>query len=135
MDHKTLTQLIFEDNGCPYNNPYQGSSKRLLFVCSAGLLRSPTAAAVATRLGYNTRSCGSSHYALIRLSANLIEWADKIIFVNEANKLEAYDTFRIDSYYTDLLDKKSTCWDIEDDYEYGHPILVDMIKTKLSTGI
>ena len=33
----------------PYNNHSQGSAPRWLFVCSAGLLRSPTGAALAVR--------------------------------------------------------------------------------------
>jgi predicted protein tyrosine phosphatase len=127
MTKRTLTQKIFDDNGCPYANPYQGTSTRLLFVCSAGLLRSPTAANVATKLGFNARSCGSADYALIGLSINLIEWADKIIFVNPANKLEAYDTFSVDDYYTELLRNKSVCWNIEDEYEYGHPDLIAQV--------
>ena len=41
-------------------NIYQGKDKRVLCVCSAGLLRSPTAANVLHKeFGYNTRACGS----------------------------------------------------------------------------
>lgn len=103
---------------CPYANQYQGPRKRLLFVCSAGMLRSPTAAAVATSLGYNARSCGTGNYALIRLSANLIYWAEKIIFVNEENFYEA--RIYLDGKQ-DLLDEmagKHTVWDIPDNYNY-----------------
>lgn len=131
MNKQTLTQRIFEENGCPYNNPYQGTSPRLLFVCSAGLLRSPTAANIAARSGFNTRSCGSSSYALIGLSANLIKWADKIIFVNPANELEAINTFRVDTFYFKMLKEKSICWNIEDDFDYMHPQLVMQIENAL----
>ena len=41
------------------SNPWQGDAKRVLCVCSAGLLRSPTAAKVLyDEYGYNTRAAG-----------------------------------------------------------------------------
>jgi hypothetical protein len=36
---------------CPYNNPYQGEYFKALFVCSAGLLRSATAANLFAKKG------------------------------------------------------------------------------------
>lgn len=132
MKKKSLTERILEDNGCPYHNQYQGTHKRLVFVCSAGLLRSPTAAVVAAKLGYNTRSCGSADIALIRLSANLVEWADKIIFMNSQNRLEAADTFSHDGYYMEILREKSVLWNIEDDYDYMEAGLVREIEYRLA---
>lgn len=69
-------------------NPYQGQDKRVLFVCSAGILRSATAARIYAKK-YNTRCCGSEDYALIPLSPLLIKWADEIVFVNQEN----YDNY------------------------------------------
>ena len=71
-------------------NPYQGDMKRVLCVCSAGLLRSPTIAWVLSNHGYNTRAVGVHDYALIPIDSVLIEWADIIIAANEdvANVLE-----------------------------------------------
>jgi len=62
-------------------NPHQGKAKRVLCVCSAGLLRSPTAANVLHReFGYNTRACGiSEEYALIPVDHVLLFWADEIV--------------------------------------------------------
>ncbi len=127
----TKTDQIFQLS-CPYANPYQGNLHRMLFVCSAGLLRSPTAAKVAVELGYNARSCGSSAYALIPLSCNLIEWAETIYFVNEANYLEALDTFRpLQEYYENLV-SKAVVWEIEDVYNYNNPTLVNILIEKLT---
>ena len=65
-------------------NPYQGPAKRVLCVCSAGLLRSPTTANVLHReYGYNTRSCGVHDYALIELDEVLLHWAHEIVVVEE----------------------------------------------------
>lgn len=66
------------------SNKYQGNSVKVLCVCSAGALRSPTLANVLyIEYGYNTRSCGSDdNFALIPLSTALIEWADIVVFVH-----------------------------------------------------
>jgi predicted protein tyrosine phosphatase len=125
-----LTEKIFLQNA-PYNNEYQGPSKRLLFVCSAGLLRSPTGAALYSGKGYNTRSCGSDRkYALINLSANLILWADCIIFVNSENYRQAIQTFE-PVYYDFEIKKKAIILDIEDDYEYNNPWLIKLFERQL----
>ena len=123
---KTHTQEIYELT-CPFDNKYQGIASRYLFVCSAGLLRSPTAAAVAIKMGYNARSCGSHSYALIPISVNLIHWANKIFFVEENNYREALDSFFGDKETTDMLKEKSTIWDIEDYYNYNDLGLINKI--------
>lgn len=123
------TEAIFKTTA-PYANIYQGDTTRLLFVCSAGLLRSPTAANVAIKLGYNARSCGTSTAALIPCSMNLLKWADHVIFVNFYNKDKAAQTFR----YTEgasLIKSKSIVWDIPDDYDYDDARLVKVIEWEL----
>lgn len=130
----TRTASIFELTA-PYNNKYQGADPRWLFVCSAGLLRSPTAANIAiAEYGYNCRSCGTSEYALIPLSVNLLEWAQKIIFMNEANLDDAIRAFRgipLGDYYIEQLRVKSVVWEIEDDYDYMEDTLKEIVRDKL----
>lgn len=116
----------------PYDNPYQGSSHRAVFVCSAGLLRSATAATIGSSLGMNTRACGSESYALIPLSLNLLFWAHTIYFVSEYNYLGAQETFCRDTDAQLLLDRKSVIWDIPDVYDYMQPQLVKIITELLS---
>lgn len=124
----TKTEQIFELT-TPYNNPYQGNEQRLLFVCSVGLLRSPTCADVATKLGFNARSCGSVvDMALIPLSVNLIYWADKIIFMNAGIKVQALQYF--EDYY-ELIKSKSVVWGVADDYDRNDPPLVEFATAKL----
>ena len=120
---KTKTEEIFELN-CPYNNPYQGSDFKALFVCSAGLLRSATAANLFAKKGWNTRGCGSEEYALIRLSKNLIAWADKIFFMQKSNYLAAQFTFRQHEDALEVLRRKAIVLDIEDSFPYNHPELI-----------
>lgn len=109
----------------PYNNHCQGSAPRWLFVCSAGLLRSPTGAALAIRKGLNSRSCGSAiEYALIPISANLIMWAEKIVFVNKENYDEALELFKDYQMLHNLLTVRSLVLDIPDIYNYNDPELI-----------
>lgn len=131
-----LTDEIFQLTA-PYANTYQGRNRRWLFVCSAGLLRSPTAAQITAKYGYNTRSCGTAKYALIPLSVNLLEWAHKIIFMGQDNFDEAIATFsQLDAennspYYENMIRDKSSVWSIPDKYEYMNPDLVAIIEDKL----
>jgi predicted protein tyrosine phosphatase len=71
------------------NNKCQGNSQRILCVCSAGVLRSPTAAWVLSNspFNFNTRSCGTSELALIPLTRELLIWADEIVCMEEEHAL------------------------------------------------
>lgn len=127
----TKNDAIFRTNA-PYNNPYQGPSARWLFVCSAGLLRSPTGASLAARHGINARSCGSNmNYALVPCSSNLIKWADKIICVNQENLAELNYNF---ADYPELLKEiqdKQIVLDIPDNFDYMNPHLVQAFDAQL----
>lgn len=116
----------------PYATECQGPARRVLFVCSAGMLRSATAAKVGNILGFNTRACGSENYALIPLSVNLISWAEAIYFVNPYNFVSAKHTFFEDYDTKCMLDDKSTVWNIDDIYNYDEPVLVRIITKLLS---
>jgi len=116
----------------PYDNFYQGSDPRWLFVCSAGLLRSPTGARLAGLRGINARSCGSAvEWALIPISANLINWAQKIVFVCSDNYDQALYTFKDVSDLHYQLVTKSVVLDIPDMFEYMEPPLVELFNQQL----
>ena len=120
----TNTERIFQLN-TPYDNPYQGSTKRLLFVCSAGLLRSPTGATVGAKMGFNTRSCGSNYrYALVPISANLVYWANTIYFLNMDNYTDTLGNFYLEKAITTELNSKKVVLEIEDEFNYMDPKLV-----------
>ena len=127
----TKNDTIFRTNA-PYNNPYQGAGDRWLFVCSAVLLRSPSGAALAVKRGINARSCGSNfNYALIPCSANLINWADKIIFVNEENLLQLEDNFLGHQDLLNQIERKQLVLNIPDNFVYMDPELVHFFETEL----
>lgn len=73
------------------HNHYQGKYKRVLCVCSAGLLRSPTTAWVLSNepFNFNTRAAGiDTGHALIPVDDVLIEWADEIVCMDEFQQLQ-----------------------------------------------
>jgi len=108
-------------------NPYQDNYKRVLCVCSAGLLRSPTAAVVLSRppFNYNTRAAGIESYALIKVDEILLHWADEVVCMtqDQCDKLLTMTT------------KPVVCLDIKDDYSYRDPILMEEIATRYTYGI
>lgn len=105
------------------HNSYQGQHKRVLCVCSAGLLRSPTIASVLhSSYGFNTRACGSSmEYALIPISEVLVEWADEIVFAD----LEHYVAVQ---EHVDKSGKPYVILGIPDQFNRMDPELVEHVK-------
>jgi predicted protein tyrosine phosphatase len=115
MTIKTLTELIMESCS-PWDNPYQGTDKKVLFVCSAGILRSATGARIYAKK-YNTRCAGSEVYALIPLLPDLVIWADEIVFVNKEN-------FESAKEHIDFEGKDVKVLDIPDQYRHMDPRLI-----------
>lgn len=108
-------------------NPYQTEAKRVLCVCSAGLLRSPTMAnTLHQEYGYNTRACGSSEdFALIPITEALVFWADEIVFVNKDNYK---DVLHEEGYVDILREKRVVVLDIPDQFSWNEEELVEIIK-------
>ena len=108
-------------------NEAQGSTKKVLTVCSAGLLRSATLQNMLIReYGYNVRNCGTEDYALIPISEALVEWADEIVFVEQYN----YDRVKHDIIKLNpaVLIAKCYVLDVPDIYNFNDPVLVSICK-------
>ena len=105
--------------------------KRLLFICTENLLRSPTAEDLVNRSkefsDYTARSAGTSMAAEHQLSKELVNWADIIFVFSE----------RYDKHKTILLKKfpniKKRIIDlaIQDKYSKNDPGLIKILKNKL----
>lgn len=119
----TMTELIMQSSS-PWNNPYQGKDKKVLFVCSAGVLRSATAARIYARK-YNTRAAGSEPYALIPVTYDLLCWADEVVFVNEENYKSCKKQFANQQIDIHRFPCKIKVLDIPDKYEHMHPKLIE----------
>ena len=103
-------------------NPYQGNYKKVLCVCSAGLLRSPTAAWILSNKPYNfnTRAAGLHDYALIPVDEVLLEWAECIVCMDKDQQKTLQG----------LTTKQVFCLDIPDAFSYRDPKLVKLIKKR-----
>lgn len=113
------------------HNPYQGQLKKVLCVCSAGLLRSPTIAWVLSQepFNFNTRSVGSvSEFALIPLDMVHLHWADEIVVVEKSQK-DLVENLMPDPMYK-AKKNKIHCLDIPDNYAFRDPELIGIIKEK-----
>ena len=102
------------------HNPYQGKYKRVLCVCSAGILRSATTALVLSQepFNFNTRSAGVEYYALIPVTEVLLEWAEEIVCMTKEHQKQLKN----------MTEKPIKCLNIPDSYEYRNKELEKMIK-------
>lgn len=101
-------------------NPYQGTDKKVLFVCSMGILRSATGARLYADK-YNTRSAGTWDEALIPLTPILIAWANEIVFVNKTNFESAKAKYGEEAF----LETPTRVLDIPDSFPHMHEKLID----------
>ena len=126
QNEKSFSQRIRECREGVVNNPYQGDDKRVLFVCSMGILRSATAARLYANR-YNTRAAGTWADALIPLTDQLMAWAQEIVFVNKHNYESVRDYY--DENKSDYQGKFDDAFNIKvlnipDVYPHMHPKLV-----------
>lgn len=109
-------------------NGYQGERKRVLVVCSAGLLRSPTAAWILSNepFNFNTRAVGASQeYALIPMDEAHVYWADEILVMNKEQAFLAKQL--LNNVNPDSITPIHTL-DVPDNYGFRDPKLVDILR-------
>lgn len=97
-------------------NPSQGDYKKVLCVCSAGLLRSPTAALVLSQapFNFNTRAAGiEESYALIPVTEVLLYWSDEIVCMTTQHQQMIQR--KLDQY---RLSRLVITLNIDDNYDY-----------------
>lgn len=125
---QTLSDKIRQARYGVVSNPYQGPDKKVLFVCSMGILRSATAARLYAPK-YNTRAAGSWGDALIPLTPTLLAWAQEIVFVNKENYTNAVAEFGEDVF----KETPTKVLSIPDQYPYMHPELVKAFEEQYET--
>ena len=107
-------------------NGSERAVKRVLFVCTGNMDRSPTAEALLKgKSGFEVKSAGTWMYARRRVSRDLVEWADLI--------------FAMENHHRDVIlsvcpeaENKIIVLDIPDMYRRDDPELIRILKTKLS---
>jgi predicted protein tyrosine phosphatase len=115
-------------------NAYQGKHKKVLTVCSAGCLRSPTAAHILSSepWNFNTRCAGTSdEYAIVPVTEALIVWADVIVCMDAGQQLHINTMQNKLATEYDAFDYKQVInLEIDDIYEYRNPKLVEIMTEK-----
>ena len=103
-------------------------ARKLLFVCDANRLRSPTAEAIFSSYpNLEVKSAGLSHEATVPLSLELLDWAD-VIFVMEKRHRNL-----IHSRFKDLYQRKRIiCLYIPDEFEFMDPELVQLLEERVT---
>src|SRR5580700_4343070 len=98
-----------------------------MFVCSLNRMRSPTAESVFSRVsGIEAMSAGTEKNAAMPVSAELIEWAEIILVMETRHKKKLQEMFG-----SALRDKKLVVLGIPDEFGYGDPELVKMLKERV----
>ncbi|TXH68481.1 MAG: phosphotyrosine protein phosphatase [Thiothrix sp.] len=101
---------------------------KALFVCSQNRLRSPTAEQVFSE--YESIECASAGVdssANVPLDPELIEWADVIFVMERAHRNKITKKFK--PY---LKNKRLIVLDIPDEYDYMDPLLIQLLKAKVT---
>lgn len=98
----------------------------MLFVCGRNRLRSPTAENIFQgRGGLETSSAGLNPDADVQVSPELLEWADLIFVMENAQRAKLSKKFS-----PHLKNKKIVCLGIADRYEYMDPELIRLLEAK-----
>ena len=108
------------------SNEHQGPYRRVLCLCSVGMLRSPTVAEVLASepYRYNTRSAGlDEQYALIVADKALLNWADEIVVMERDHRRQVENLL---AEYM-LAPVPVLCLDIPDEFDFRDPKLVRMV--------
>lgn len=110
-------------------NAHQCDFKKVLCVCSAGMLRSATAAVVLAQepFNFNTRAAGVSDFAIIPVDEVLIEWADEIVV------MELWHLFEIQKRFK--TKKKILVLGIPDQFGYRDPELMRLIEMQYKSAL
>lgn len=103
-------------------------TKNILFVCSRNKWRSRTAETIfKNNQKHNVKSAGTENDAKIKVTEKLISWSD-LIFVMEKRHRE-----RLKEKFGSLADTKEIIiLDIQDNYEYMDPELIEILETSVS---
>jgi predicted protein tyrosine phosphatase len=102
--------------------------ERILFVCTANVDRSRTAEDLyRADERYEVRSAGVASFATVRLTLDLLLWADRVFVMNERE--DHHRTF-IRVYFPSVV-RPVTDLDIEDRWPRGDPELKKLILRRL----
>lgn len=107
----------------------QGDYKRVLFVCTGGMLRSATAAQyLAAVANWNTRNAGTMEGALPTVNEYLVQWAEVIYCMEDHHAEYVKQNF-------EWAKDKVRVLGIRDMFPYRDPELVEILSQKFAKEI
>lgn len=96
----------------------------VLFVCSKNKWRSRTAETIfKNEKTFKVKSAGTQKSARIRVSQNLITWAELIFVMENKHKKRIVELYR-----DALIEREIIVLDIPDDYQYMDKELIEILK-------
>lgn len=102
--------------------------QKVLFICAANRLRSPTAEQTFSAYpDLEVSSAGLSHDAAERLTPEHLEGIDTIFVMEKAHRAKLSQHFR-----RHLGGAKVICLDIPDNYSFMQPELVELLKARVT---
>jgi predicted protein tyrosine phosphatase len=102
--------------------------QRLLFICWANRLRSPTAEQVFSQYpNVEARSAGLSHDAVDPLSPEHLENIDIVFVMEKTHRNKLSKKFKVH-----LKTARVICLNIPDDFEFMQPELITLLKTRVT---
>ncbi|MFP4442507.1 MAG: protein tyrosine phosphatase [Spirochaetia bacterium] len=105
--------------------------KKILFVCSANLQRSPTAEELyKDDSRFEVRSAGTSRLAANTINAGIIGWADIVVVMEERHVRIIRECFPTESLRTRFV-----TLDIPDVFEYMDSVLQREIRSRFESKI
>ena len=112
------------------NEHKEPAGKKILFVCSHNEMRSSTAETVYRDEGMNVLSAGTERSANVRISVELLQWADLILVMEKKHQVA------IETHFGDeIMNKKVIVLNIPDNYNYMEPQLVSLIRKRADPHI
>jgi len=100
---------------------------KILFICGKNRRRSPSAEEIFSGMdGIEVSSAGTSVEAECQVSADLLEWADRVFVMEQSQRRYLNAHFK-----HSLKDKKIVCLNIPDSYGYMQPELVAVLRAKV----
>lgn len=120
------------DGTLRYRASNEGTALRWLFVDNEGVIRSGTAQALASKASINARAVGADYtQALVPISLQLANWAQQIIFLDQASYDKTAEMFQGYEHSWLSVTGKNVILDIPDTYFYMDPLLVSILKENL----
>jgi predicted protein tyrosine phosphatase len=101
--------------------------QRVLFVCRQNRSRSATAERLfCKRTDLDVRSAGTAADALVRVNANMLEWADVIFIMDDDQRQWLETTFEGHAALSRIV-----CLEIPDDFTFLQAELVELLESRV----